>query len=85
MPGLPGLAGLRGVGGGVRAGVRGVEDDESVGHHTEDVNNNFGTKSSGRRRFGDLCGKLSVMASRVACFRETARQGLSLSLSDLLY
>ena len=29
--------------GGVRAGVRGVEDDESVGHHTEDVNN-FGDK-----------------------------------------
>ena len=35
----------------------------------------LGMKSSGRRRFGDLCGRLSVMASRVSCFRETARQG----------
>ena len=35
----------------------------------------LGIKSSGHRRFGDLCGRLSVMASRVSCFRETARQG----------
>jgi len=32
------------VGGGVRAGVRGVEGDESVGRHAEDVDDNFGGK-----------------------------------------
>ena len=37
-----GLEGLRGVGGGVRAGVRGVEGDESVGRHN--VDDKFGVK-----------------------------------------